>query len=265
MGHNFPKGEIMQKHNAIACMVALLCLFGPSARSQDTPVAAAAKAAELPSGESILDKYIEAVGGKEAFKKVKNVVSKGIVAGTGMSGNLTTYRATPNLFVFVMEIEVPTAGKILQGFDGKNGWGVTPRGPQVMSDKETNDMKNQNVFTEDWRAMYSKVETLGLEIIDGEECYKVAMTPKAGSALTNFYSKKTGLLLRSDVSDGRTVVQFCNKDYRKVDGMMFPLQTTIAPGGMVMVTMTFSEIKINADIPATTFDPPPEVKALLNK
>jgi outer membrane lipoprotein-sorting protein len=244
------------------CLMALATIGSPTLLAQDKPEAAAAAKEVLPSGESVLDKYIESIGGKEAFKKVKNAVFKGSLSFMGASGSVTIYRAAPNLFV--METEHPMMGKVLQGFDGKNGW-VVRSGPEVYSDKDTNDLKNQNVFTEDWRSIYSTAETVGLETIDGEECYKVAVTPKAGGAQTNYYSKKSGLLLGSDMpAEGGGVARFANKDYRKVGDVLLPFQTVISQGDISLV-MTFSEIKINADLPPTAFDPPAEVKALLNK
>ncbi|MDR2561984.1 MAG: hypothetical protein LBC63_09475 [Holophagales bacterium] len=252
----------MKRTLPFTCLMALAAIGSPALLAQEKPEAAAAAKEALPSGESVLDKYIESIGGKEAFKKVKNAVFKGSLSAMGANiGSVTIYRAAPNLFV--MELEQPMLGKALQGFDGKNGWAFQGR-PRVFSENDTNVLKNQNVFTEDWRSIYSKAETVGLETIDGEDCYKVAVTPKAGVALTNYYSKKSGLLLRTDIAEGGIVAQFANKDYRKVGDVLLPFQTVMSQGNLSLVT-TFSEIKVNADLPPTAFDPPAEVKALLNK
>jgi len=254
----------MKNYNALACVAALSCLAWTPARSQDKPPAAAASKAELPSGESILDKYVEAIGGAEAFQKVKNAVFKGSMTGMGIDISVTIYKAPPNLFAAEMEMPM---GKVSQGFDGKTGWVITPNGPQVLPENETNEMKNQYIFTHDWRAAFSKAVTVGAETVDGEDCYKVAMTPKAGSPLTNLYSKKSGLLVRSDMTapDGSRV-QFLSKDYRKVDGVMFPFQLVTAVAGQgVSLTTAFTEVKVNADVPADKFEPPAEIKALLEK
>jgi len=254
----------------LTCLVALMALGSPTLLAQDKPSpAAATKATALPSGESVLDKYIESIGGKEAIKKVKNAVFKGSVSLMGMSGSVTIHRATPNLFVFEIEFPGMQGSNMMQGFkqgfDGKNDWSVNQNGPHIQSDKDTNQIKNQIILAEDWRSVYSKAETVGLETIDGEECYKVAVTPKVGVALTNYYSKKSGLLLRFDLpADSRGVVQVGCKDYRRVGDMMLPFQAVIYQDGLNIV-MTFSEIKVNADLPPTAFDPPAEVKALLNK
>jgi outer membrane lipoprotein-sorting protein len=238
----------------------------PTLWSQEAP--AAAKAA-LPSAESILDKHIEASGGKEAYKKMKNAVLKGSMDIMGMRAEVTIYKAEPNLTL--TEVNIPEMGKMLEGFDGKNGWSYNPmQGPSIKQGREADEAKTGADFREEeWKNRYSKVETVGIETVAGEECYKVALTHKSGMAMTNFYSKKSGLLIRTDATAftamGEIEGQVVFKDYKKVgDLVLMPFQIVNSAAGMSM-TMTFSEIKINVDLPKSTFEPPAEVKALISK
>lgn len=255
---------------ALPALTALAPLTPQAPLAQDKPTAAATKA-ELPSGESILDRFIEATGGKDAYKKVKNTVLKGSIsfAAMGVTADVTLYKAEPNLML--TEVNIPGMGKTLDGFDGKNGWSYSAMmGPAVKTGKEAIDAKNNSEFREEeWRDRYSKAETIGVETVEGEECYKVLLSPKAGNPVTNFYSKKSGLLIRSDAKAvtpmGEIEGQVVSKDYRKVGGLiLMPFQLVNSAAGQTML-MTFSEIKINADVPKSTFEPPAEVKALLGK
>jgi hypothetical protein len=238
--------------------------------AQGKPAAANAVKTELPSGESILDKFIEVTGGKESYKKMKNVIFKGSVSFPAMSvsGDFTMYRAEPNLML--TEINIPSIGKMLEGFDGVRGWRYSAvQGPAVKAGAEGDEAKGDSYFRdEEWRAKYSKTETVALETVEGEECYKVVITPKLGSPKTNFYSKKTGLMIRSDAKIVTEMGEFeaktVHKDYKKVGDIIMPFQQ-LNIGPMGTVTITFSEIKLNVDIPNSTFEPPAEVKALLNK
>jgi outer membrane lipoprotein-sorting protein len=161
-------------------------------------------------------------------------------------------------------------GKMLEGFDGKNGWSYSSmQGPAVKTGNEALEAKaNSDFREEEWRARYSKAETIGIEMVEGEECYKVALTPKTGNLMTNFYSKKSGLLIKTAAkvvtAMGEIEGQITYKDYRKIGGLLMPYQVVNNALGQSM-TMTFSEIKINADIPKSTFEPPAEVKALISK
>ena len=73
-----------------------------------------ARAETLPKGEEILDKYLEATGGKAAHEKCKNRVEKGTleIVGTDVKGELIVYTATPNKMRSV--IKLPGFGKYPQ-------------------------------------------------------------------------------------------------------------------------------------------------------
>jgi len=248
----------------LTCLMALMAIGSPTLWAQEAPATAKA---ELPSAESIFDKYIEATGGKEAYKKMKNTVLKGSMGMMGMTMEVTGYKAEPNLML--TEVNIPEMGKMLEGFDGKNSWSYNPmQGPSIKQGKEAELAKIAAEFRqEEWKNMYSKVETVGVETVEGEECYKVAVTAKNGMAGATFYSKKSGLLIRTNatlVSEmGEIEAQITYKDYKKVgDLLLMPFQVVTTAAGMSM-PMTYSEIKINVDLPKSTFEPPAEVKALI--
>ena len=48
-----------------------------------------------------------------------------------------------------------------------------------------------------WRTLYAKVETAGMEPQDGEDCYKVVLTPEGEKPETMYFSKKSGLLIKT--------------------------------------------------------------------
>jgi outer membrane lipoprotein-sorting protein len=233
------------------------------------PFVSAQDAPALPSAESILDKSVEASGGKAAFAKVKNLTMKGSMDMMGMKLNVTIYKAEPNLSL--TEIEMPGMGKMLEGTDGTTAWSYNPmQGPSVKSGKAANEaLFGADFREENWRERFTKVETLALETVEGEECYKVAITPKVGDhPMTNYYSKKSGLLIKTVATTstdmGEITGEVLPKDYRKVGDLMMPFQIVNRAMGQSM-TMTFSEIKVNVDIPKSTCEPPAEVKALIKK
>jgi len=249
--------------------VSLMALGVSSLSAQDTKSQEekAAKA-ELPSGESIMDKFIEATGGVDAHKKIKNTVARGTFdfVAMGIKADMTIYTSEPNLHL--SEVEIPGMGKMLEGVDGKIAWGYSAmQGPTIKEGKEAEEALNNATFQDhDWRAKYSSAKTEGLETVEGEECYKVTVTPKAGNPRTHYYSKETCLLVRIDSTTetamGVLSVETVNKDYREVDGVLVPFQIINSFAGQTM-KMTLTEVKSNVDIPKSTFEPPEEVKALL--
>lgn len=224
--------------------------------------------APLPTGESVLDRSVEAMGGKKAFAAKKSSLTRGVmeIQGMGMKMNLTLHAQAPHFFR--MEMEIPGMGKVLQGFDGTHGWAFSAmQGPQLQSGEEREQTRQQAHFDKgNWRALYKSAKTLGTETVDGETCHKVEVTPHTGHPQTQFFSTKSGLLVKTVAKvktamgevDSETVV----KDYKKVGDVLMPHTTVAKAAGQTMV-MTFSEIAWNLDIPKGTFDMPAEVKALV--
>jgi hypothetical protein len=63
---------------------------------------------------------------------------------------------------------------------------------------------------------------------------------------------------------GNVTGEVISSDYRKVGEITLPFKLVNRVAGQSM-TMAFSEVKVNQDIPRSTFEPPAEVKALINK
>jgi len=246
-------------------LLASLCLFGAQVLSAQGTVVVGK--AELPSAESIMDKHIEATGGMDAYKKLKNIVIKGTFEAPGMKAEMTIYKAEPNLNL--IEMTLPGIGKILEGVDGKIAWGYNSmQGATIKKDEMAESaLISAHFREEEWRSKVAKVETIGIETVEGEECYKVLLTSKASEAQsTNYYSRKTGLLVRTDAKVkspmGEFTMQVIPKDYKKVGDILMSHTIIQKMAGQEM-KMTYTEVKTNVDIPKTTFDPPAEVKALL--
>ena len=79
-------------------------------------LAAAAMAADdLPKGETVLDKYVEATGGKAVYSKIHNETTTGTMEfkAMGLKGKLTSYAAEPDKRY--TEISLEGIGKIQEG------------------------------------------------------------------------------------------------------------------------------------------------------
>ena len=250
----------MRKLIYLVCLLALLGV--PSVLS------AQGNTAKLPSGESIMDRFVEVTGGVEAYKKLNNMVMKGSVdmAAMGIKGDVTIYSAAPNLNL--TEITLPGIGKMLEGVDGRIAWSYSAiMGPAIKSGAEAEQALGLAHFrTEEWRTQYSKAETQGLDSVNGEECYRVMLTPKAGNPLFQCYSRNSGLLLRITLTMvtemGAIETETVYRNYKKTGDFTMPFQFVQSTLGTI-TTINVSEMLFNADIPGATFDPPAAVKALI--
>jgi uncharacterized protein DUF620 len=250
------------------CLAPAMAL-GVLALAPATRLAAADEA--LPKAESILDKYIELTGGKAAYEKRHREISSGTmeIVGKGIKGTVTSYRAEPDKSYTVVDIE--GIGKIEEGSDGKVAWALSAmQGPRVKEGEERTTSLNAGKFNAEmhWRDVYKKAETTGVETVDGQDCYKVLMTPHEGSPITRFYDKKSNLLVKLQMTMkspmGELAVESIMSDYRKEGDILMPHRVTQKAAGQE-IAVVIESVKFNPEIPPGRFDPPGDIKALLAK
>jgi len=224
---------------------------------------------ELPKAETILDKAIEATGGKAAYQKIHSEVSTGSMEIRGIKGIAVIYRAEPDKTY--TEFEFQGIGKMLEGSNGKVAWSNSAmQGPHVKEgdEKETALLNGRFDAEVNWRNQYPKVETVGSETVEGKDCYKLVLTPKTGNAATRYYDKQTGLLVKLVMAVksamGEVTVESVASDYRKEGDILSPHKMTNRMMGQEFV-INIDKIEYNVDIPASKFDLPDEIQALLNK
>jgi zinc protease len=225
----------------------------------------------LPTGEKVLDQYVEATGGKAAYEKIKNRVSKGTITieGAGVSGKITIIEAEPNKTM--ASVDLGELGKQSEATDGKVAWeisGIT--GERLIEGDEKESAILDATFNGElnWKQKYTKVECTGVEDVDGKPAYKVVLTPKAGKPSTQYYDKASHLLVKQIGTKaspmGEITAEVYPSDYRKVDGILIPhkLKQKVLTQSIVI---TMSEIKQNVDLPADTFNVPDGIKELIEK
>ena len=223
----------------------------------------------LPTGEAILDKYLEVTGGKAAYEKKHTEISSAVMefTGKGVKANMTVYHAEPNNSYTVVEIE--GIGKMEEGTNGAVVWERSAlKGPRLKTGEEKEvSLRASNLHHDTrWRDYFKKVECTGVEPIDGQICYRVVLTPKEGQPETRYYDKKSSLLVRTNMilktEMGEIPAETLVSDYRTVDGVLMPFQVKQKVLGQEF-TVTMQSVKYNVEIPKGRFALPEDVQALL--
>ena len=242
-------------------MAVTLAMAGAGAR--------AVAADDLPKAETILDKFVEATGGKAAYQKVHSEIDTGTMTISGITGTHMTYKAEPDKVY--TEIVIQGVGKIQDGSNGKVAWSNSAiQGPHVKEGEEKEFSLITARFDSDvnWRSIFPKVETAGTEAVNGKDCYKVTLTPKTGRSMSRFYDKESGLLLKSVMTMtsamGEVTVESTLEDYRKEGDLLRPHKISNKAMGQ-QFSVTVDKVEYNPEIPASRFDLPEEIQALLNK
>lgn len=231
--------------------------------------AQAKPAADLPAAKDIVEKHIQAVGGRDAIKKHKARTTKAHFEMTGMmgvEGDVMIYAMAPDRMLVVTNI--PGIGEIRQGFDGKVAWGIDPmQGPRVLSGKELEQGRQQADFYSDlnYEKYFKSMETVGKTEFAGVQTYEVKFVTSWDSELISYYDAESGLLRGNKVTQespmGAIPTVTTLSEYKEFDGIKLPTKM-VSKVMMGEQIITISEVTHGA-IDESLFTIPEEIKPLV--
>jgi len=222
---------------------------------------------ELPSADSIIDRYIEVTGGAAAYAARESNISRGTmtIGAAGITGQLEIH-TRPGLQH--TKLQLPNIGVIESGVKDGVAWessfvmgpriltgteaefalmGATPTGPLVLKDR------------------FAGRETTGIEEVAGEPAYRVMLT-RGEMSVAQLFSVESGRLLRTqmtlDTPLGKIPVEQTVEEYTDFGGIQTPSRMSINQAGN-RVIVTVSSVEANVDIPDEEFAFPDEIQALI--
>jgi hypothetical protein len=228
-------------------------------------VPAGAQSTKKLSAEQVLDRYVEAVGGRKALEGHTSFVLKGTIdmVNAGIKGTTEIYAVAPNRLAAITELG--GIGLIRQVYDGSHAWASDPfSGTRELSGVEAALIRRQAEFNSDlkWRNLWKSVELVDVPTpAGGRPAYVVKMTPKDGEGhpVTNFYDAETFLLVRSETvietPQATTPSVTTLGDYRTVGGVKIPFKTEQELSN-VLLRITFTEAAFDVKIDEAKFAKP---------
>jgi outer membrane lipoprotein-sorting protein len=227
----------------------------------------ATPAAQAQTLDELVQKHVEALGGKAKLDAVKGVRMSGkMTMGPGMEAPFTLEVQDPNKMRMELSIQGMT---IIQAYDGKTGWRVVPMtgktDPELMSADELKQMERQTSnFTDlltDYKSRGFEAELAGKEDLQGSPAYRIKLTAQDGETVNVFLDAEQYLPLKmvakTKVQGQEVEVETALGDYKEVGGILFPhsMQTKSAmmPG---IASMTIDKIEINPEVAASRFEMP---------
>ncbi len=255
-------GKIARLGAALTALV--LALAAPDLAS----VRGEAAAQDTPTGEQVMDKFVEATGGRAAYDALRNrkVTARLEIPSQGMTFDLTIWAARPhNLYSIV---ENPALGRIEKGVSGDVVWEKSMMtGPVIKEGAEKGSAITDATFERFvyWKDTYSEAVLSGEGAVGDESCWKVVLTPLSGNPITLYIAKESGLLLKTEsvveTEMGKVPVEAYLRDFRELDGVMLAHKTLVNVLGQERV-FTTTGIEHNVDMPDSIFELPDDVKAL---
>ncbi|HJQ25190.1 MAG TPA: c-type cytochrome [Blastocatellia bacterium] len=226
--------------------------------------------AALPTAEQILNKYVAAVGGENAWAKVKTVVMKGTLErprGRSADRSLIIGQDAVEVTMkgpdkYLAKITTPQ-GVITQCVNGTVAWVSSNNGSQQLSADDLERAKRVPARYGIIKVTEApeRMKVIGTEIIGGREAYVVATRIDANRVNRYFFDKQTGLLVRQ-ITTTETMLtplleQVDFEDYRDMNGVKLPFTVRTADvASFDTARRRFTEIKLNVAVEDGVFNMP---------
>jgi hypothetical protein len=239
----------------LALAASLLVLAGSRAQAQ-----------QLPPAAQVVDRYLTAIGGREALARLssRHVSGEMSMPTMGMTLQLEMYTARPGK----MFTRLDMGGMVItSGVADSVAWANSPMtGPKILAGAELTqallnaDFDNRFDFTK----LFTTMENTGPRTVAGRACWNLRMVSTSGVEVQNCFDQETGLLIGSTAKQqtemGEVEASFVMEDYRDFDGVKMPAKTTMTLGPQTLVT-TIKTVS-HAAIPDSIFALPAEIRAL---
>jgi hypothetical protein len=207
--------------------------------------------------DEVVSKYIQAIGGADAWKKVNSVRMEGNLSVQGTDVNITITRlhlkgVRTDIAVMGMNgytILTPTAGWTFFPFQGQ----TSPEAMAAEDVKKAQEQLDAQGILLDYKSKGHAVELQGTETIDGAQCFKLKVTLASGRNQIMFIEPKNYYLVRTVATvsaGGQEMEQTINfSNYQKLpEGILVPM--TI---GQVQGDVSITKYEVNKPVDETIF------------
>lgn len=176
----------------VPVLLSMVAVWGPSRglHAQGTQTATA------PSGRAIADKFVEAMGGADAFAKISSLhVTGPVETADGIRGTFEMFRARPDKLL--VRVTFPSMGTHQHGYDGKVGWELGYAGTSVLRGRRLSELAHDAQFDAALRtpAFARELTMLAETKFGGRPAYRVKAVYVTGVEQTEYFDVETGLLL----------------------------------------------------------------------
>jgi zinc protease len=196
------------------------------------------KADEGISARMVIEKYLNAIGGVDAWNKLTNLSIEMSTTMSGMPLSINLFKQKPDK----MASEVVMNGMVLQKqvLNGGKGIMVMQGQKRALEGEPLEQMVKQSAFLSETQYLgegYTlKIE--GIEPVDGKDAYKMSITSPSGKTTTEYYETTTGFKLKSiskeNTQMGEMVVVATYGKYTGYEGIYYPAVMTQTAGPQEM-------------------------------
>ncbi len=251
-----------KQYNVVLVSAALLLAADASS--------AASLPRQLPSAAEIIERHVDAVGGRDAIRAHSSTHVAGTIEfmGLGLAGQWAIYGAAPNLTVVTLSF--PDVGiESRTGYTGEVGWSVESLvGERVLEGGELQQLVDDADFYFDLHepAKFSSMETLEMVDFAGRPSYKLKFVYLSGREALEYFDVESGLLtgiegIQESIMGVMNIVT-TRGEYKQFGDVMVPTLVVQEVGPGQTVKMTVQSVD-HDNVDPSVFELPAAIKALI--
>jgi hypothetical protein len=216
--------------------------------------------------EEVIEKYITAMGGLDAFNKVNTAKMTGTLTTSGLTMLMTTQIVQGK----AMRTDVNASGKnIINVYNNGKGWKVNPLAgipaPTEVTGTELEGLKAQTSLVNhlmDYKNRGHKVELLGQEDVEGVQTFKIKLTNKDDNKATFYFINATNYLLFKSISKKETQgqeydVETFYTDMKDINGLQFCMSLLQKIRGQIYMSIKWNKIELDVPVDEKIFEKTP--------
>ncbi|MBV6510906.1 MAG: hypothetical protein FMNOHCHN_00384 [Ignavibacteriaceae bacterium] len=207
------------------------------------------------TGEDIIRKYIQAIGGADNIMKVqdKTVMMQAKIQNYDISAVI--YQKVPDKML--QKFTFAGMDQVIV-YDGEKAFQKSMMGEEELTGDNLEMMQFEAGLHNILRLndLGVTIENKGLDKAGGKDAWKIEIKMKGGAVIRHFYDKETGLRLREertvDSPQGKITQSTDLSDYKEVNGVLYPHLMKQNAGGMTL-ELKITAIQVNAGIADSVF------------
>ncbi len=217
------------------------------------------------TADEIINKYFEAIGGKELIGQVSTLYTEGMADAMGNAGTVKT--TLVNGKAFKQEFDI-AGTNVVMCYTDSMGWQLNPMtggySAEVMSDLQFNAGKDQifvgGALAKDYKSLGYQANLLEQEEVMGVKAHKLEVKSPEGATAIYYFDPETGYLLRivqKDMMGQYTDITLTFSDYQKPEnGYLMPFATELNYAGQFFVNIKLNKVEVNKEIDPAIFAKP---------
>ena len=215
------------------------------------------------TADELIAKNLAARGGAAKLRTVQSMLMTGTLSFGDASSPLTVKAGRPNRIREDFQVQ---GSPMTRAYDGAAGWLLQESQVREMSGGDLDNIREEaeNAIEGpllDYATKGSKAEVLGKDMVNGQPVYKLKITTKSGTAITQFLDASSYLEIHEEIersANGKAIVIVEDVgDYREVDGLKYAHRFVSGPrDNPAATTLQVEKMQLNVPMDAAEFAKP---------